>query len=202
MITKDSFRQEKYSVEDLRDIVRILREPGGCPWDAEQSHKSIRRDLLEEAYEVADAIVALHKLYIGRRLCIDHADGVAGHEVVSVVEVAVICRCVCYGDGTSYSQSITIADDIVGVGGSGYIEIVPCYINFGVGLEYLRIKFDFVSIIYRIAVYLAYVFCTLGTLYQRLCIVPKLPEAGAYAYDNYHHCQNCRDCSQMIFQHK
>lgn len=56
MVTKDSFKKEKYSVEDLRDIVKILRAPGGCPWDAEQSHKSIRRDLLEEAYEVADAI--------------------------------------------------------------------------------------------------------------------------------------------------
>lgn len=56
MLTKTSFKKDKYSVEDLRDIVRILREPGGCPWDAEQSHKSIRRDLLEEAYEVADAI--------------------------------------------------------------------------------------------------------------------------------------------------
>jgi tetrapyrrole methylase family protein/MazG family protein len=56
MVTKNSFKKEKYSVEDLRDIVKILRAPGGCPWDAEQSHKSIRRDLLEEAYEVADAI--------------------------------------------------------------------------------------------------------------------------------------------------
>ncbi len=56
MVTKDSFKKEKYSVEDLRDIVKVLRAPGGCPWDAEQSHKSIRRDLLEEAYEVADAI--------------------------------------------------------------------------------------------------------------------------------------------------
>lgn len=56
MVTKESFKKSKYSVEDLRDIVKILRAPGGCPWDAEQSHKSIRRDLLEEAYEVADAI--------------------------------------------------------------------------------------------------------------------------------------------------
>lgn len=56
MLTKNDFKREKYSVDDLREIVRILREPGGCPWDAEQSHKSIRRDLLEEAYEVADAI--------------------------------------------------------------------------------------------------------------------------------------------------
>ena len=38
------------------DIVRILRGPGGCPWDREQTHESIRRNFLEEAYEVAEAI--------------------------------------------------------------------------------------------------------------------------------------------------
>lgn len=46
----------KYSNEDLLQIMRELRAPGGCPWDIEQTHKSIRKDLLEEAYEVADAI--------------------------------------------------------------------------------------------------------------------------------------------------
>lgn len=56
MITKSNFKRERYSFEDLRDIVKILREPGGCPWDAEQTHKSTRNSLLEEAYEVADAI--------------------------------------------------------------------------------------------------------------------------------------------------
>ena len=56
MLSKSEFKKEKYCVDDLREIVRILREPGGCPWDAQQSHKSVRRDLLEEAYEVADAI--------------------------------------------------------------------------------------------------------------------------------------------------
>jgi len=45
-----------YGVEDLRKIVRVLRGPGGCPWDREQTHESIRRDLLEETYELADAI--------------------------------------------------------------------------------------------------------------------------------------------------
>ena len=45
-----------YDVSDLAEIVRVLRAPGGCPWDREQDHKSIRRDLLEEAYEVAEAI--------------------------------------------------------------------------------------------------------------------------------------------------
>ena len=56
MISKTDFKRDNYSVEDLRDIVRILREPDGCPWDAEQTHKSVRNGLLEEAYEVADAI--------------------------------------------------------------------------------------------------------------------------------------------------
>ena len=48
--------KDKYNVQDLVDIVRILRAPGGCPWDAEQTHQSIRRNFLEEAYEVAEAI--------------------------------------------------------------------------------------------------------------------------------------------------
>lgn len=46
----------KYTQSELLEIMRTLRAPGGCPWDIEQTHKSIRNDLLEEAYEVADAI--------------------------------------------------------------------------------------------------------------------------------------------------
>lgn len=49
---------DKYSFEDLLKIMQILRSPGGCPWDIEQTHKSIRNDMLEEAYEVCDAIDA------------------------------------------------------------------------------------------------------------------------------------------------
>ena len=49
-------RKEAYDVEDLRTIVRLLRGPGGCPWDGEQTHQSIRRNFIEEAYEVAEAI--------------------------------------------------------------------------------------------------------------------------------------------------
>lgn len=45
-----------YTCDDLVEIVKLLRAPGGCPWDREQTHKSIRRDLLEEAYEVVEAI--------------------------------------------------------------------------------------------------------------------------------------------------
>lgn len=48
--------QSSYDVSDLERIVAILRAPGGCPWDAEQDHQSIRRNLLEEAYEACEAI--------------------------------------------------------------------------------------------------------------------------------------------------
>ena len=36
--------------------MRLLRSPGGCPWDAEQTHRSIRRNFLEETYEALDAL--------------------------------------------------------------------------------------------------------------------------------------------------
>ena len=45
-----------YGVRDLETIVRLLRGPGGCPWDQVQTHESIRRNFLEEACEVAEAI--------------------------------------------------------------------------------------------------------------------------------------------------
>ena len=48
--------KRSYDCQDLREIVRILRHPGGCPWDIEQTHQSIRRNFLEETYEVAEAI--------------------------------------------------------------------------------------------------------------------------------------------------
>ena len=45
-----------YNFQDLIEIVRVLRHPGGCPWDQEQTHRSIRRNFIEEACEVAEAI--------------------------------------------------------------------------------------------------------------------------------------------------
>lgn len=48
--------KDRYGIQDLVEIVKILREPGGCPWDREQTHRSIRNNLIEETYEVADAI--------------------------------------------------------------------------------------------------------------------------------------------------
>jgi MazG family protein len=42
--------------ERLLEIMRTLRAPGGCPWDREQTHASLRRFVLEETYEVLEAI--------------------------------------------------------------------------------------------------------------------------------------------------
>jgi tetrapyrrole methylase family protein / MazG family protein len=44
--------------DKLMEIMRRLRAPGGCPWDAEQTHESLKRYLLEETYEVIEAIDA------------------------------------------------------------------------------------------------------------------------------------------------
>ena len=49
-------RKERYGVEDLVGIMELLRSPDGCPWDREQTHASVRRNLIEEAYEAAEAI--------------------------------------------------------------------------------------------------------------------------------------------------
>ena len=55
MIQDFQFKQ-KYNVEDLVEIMRILRSENGCPWDREQTHESIRKNFIEETYEVIEAI--------------------------------------------------------------------------------------------------------------------------------------------------
>lgn len=49
-------KKDVYAMDDLLQIMAILRGDDGCPWDREQTHQSIRRNFLEEAYEVAEAI--------------------------------------------------------------------------------------------------------------------------------------------------
>ena len=49
--------KKKYkNLEELIDVVAKLRAPDGCPWDREQTHTSLRPNMLEEAYEAVDAI--------------------------------------------------------------------------------------------------------------------------------------------------
>lgn len=49
-------QKESYTLEDLLQIMRVLRSPEGCPWDREQTHQSIRRNFVEEVYEACEAI--------------------------------------------------------------------------------------------------------------------------------------------------
>ncbi|WP_068777616.1 nucleoside triphosphate pyrophosphohydrolase [Paenibacillus sp. FJAT-26967] len=51
---KDDLRNR--TMERLHEIVAILRSPEGCPWDREQTHASLRKNLIEEAYEVLETI--------------------------------------------------------------------------------------------------------------------------------------------------
>lgn len=50
--------KNRYTIEDLLHIMKILRSDNGCPWDKVQTHESIRTDLIEEAYEVCEGIDA------------------------------------------------------------------------------------------------------------------------------------------------
>ncbi len=48
--------KERYNVNDLVQLIKVLRAPGGCPWDRKQTHESIRKNFIEETYEVIEAI--------------------------------------------------------------------------------------------------------------------------------------------------
>jgi tetrapyrrole methylase family protein/MazG family protein len=56
MSAKEIPESEFGKFQTLMDIVKRLRAPGGCPWDREQTHQSLKRNLVEEAYEVLEAI--------------------------------------------------------------------------------------------------------------------------------------------------
>ena len=47
----DFTSKARYDFSDLVRLVHLLRQPDGCPWDSVQTHLSIRRNFLEEAYE-------------------------------------------------------------------------------------------------------------------------------------------------------
>lgn len=48
--------EKVHDFASLQSVMAILRGEGGCPWDREQTHESIRRCLIEETYEVVEAI--------------------------------------------------------------------------------------------------------------------------------------------------
>jgi tetrapyrrole methylase family protein/MazG family protein len=47
---------EYKNLEELIEVIRVLRSENGCPWDREQTHTSLRPNMIEEAYEAVDAI--------------------------------------------------------------------------------------------------------------------------------------------------
>ena len=55
-MTDYEFNGQISEFQTLVDIVALLRAPGGCPWDREQTHGSLKRNLMEEAHEVLEAI--------------------------------------------------------------------------------------------------------------------------------------------------
>lgn len=55
---KESYEQARQEFSRLLTIMDTLRSPGGCPWDGKQTHESLVRYLIEESYEVVEAIEA------------------------------------------------------------------------------------------------------------------------------------------------
>lgn len=52
----DLINKSRFDFDDLHTIVKVLRSENGCPWDRAQTKESIRKDILEEAYELVDSI--------------------------------------------------------------------------------------------------------------------------------------------------
>lgn len=57
-----------YGIDDLLQIMWCLRSEGGCPWDREQTHESIKKNLIEETYEVIEAINKQDKVLLCEEL--------------------------------------------------------------------------------------------------------------------------------------
>lgn len=55
-IKADLLGKNRYTFDDYRKLMYLLRAPGGCPWDRAQTHESIRENFIEETYEVIEAI--------------------------------------------------------------------------------------------------------------------------------------------------
>lgn len=66
--------ENKYTFEELCDIIAKLRAPDGCPWDKEQTHESLIPCLLEEANEVVEGIHILAKTKDADNLCEELGD--------------------------------------------------------------------------------------------------------------------------------
>jgi XTP/dITP diphosphohydrolase len=52
----------------LKEVMHRLRSPGGCPWDAEQTHESLLKYLLEESYEYSEAVIEKDRIAMREEL--------------------------------------------------------------------------------------------------------------------------------------
>lgn len=60
--------KDNYNIDDLIKIMELLRSPDGCPWDMVQTHESIKKDFIEETYEVIEAINKQDKVLLQEEL--------------------------------------------------------------------------------------------------------------------------------------
>lgn len=86
--------KEQYNLDDFVSLISFLRSENGCPWDRVQTHDSIRRNLLEEAYELAETIDCDDKLHMKEELgdvmmqVLFHADIEADADEFDIQDVA------------------------------------------------------------------------------------------------------------------
>lgn len=59
---------ESSQLQRLAEVMDQLRSPGGCPWDAEQTHESLLKYLLEESYEFVDAVHSANRIHMREEL--------------------------------------------------------------------------------------------------------------------------------------
>ena len=59
---------ESSQLQRLAEVMDQLRSPGGCPWDAEQTHESLLKYLLEESYEFVDAVHSDDRVHMREEL--------------------------------------------------------------------------------------------------------------------------------------
>ncbi|MDP3447055.1 MAG: nucleoside triphosphate pyrophosphohydrolase [Eubacteriales bacterium] len=86
--------RSRHGFDDVMRIVRRLRAPNGCPWDREQTHASLKNALLEESYELIDAIDEDDEAHICEELG-DVLLQIAMHAVIAEEQSAFTARDAC-----------------------------------------------------------------------------------------------------------
>ena len=80
------------NLDDLLATAHKLRAPGGCPWDAEQTHESLVQYLIEETYELVDAIESGNRDEILEELGVSQLDRLVSKSSFPVEHSLHLCR--------------------------------------------------------------------------------------------------------------